>query len=82
MHVTSVIRDRVVRRKGLRTLLLTSSLLSAQVFAQSTVGDISGLAPEFTGGEVRVRNLDSGVTREHDQRRWQVPYRCAGCGSV
>ncbi|MGE8261936.1 MAG: carboxypeptidase-like regulatory domain-containing protein, partial [Stenotrophomonas sp.] len=45
-------------------LLLASSLLSAQAFAQSTVGDINGLAAEFTGGEVRVRNLDSGVTRE------------------
>ncbi|MCC7634829.1 TonB-dependent receptor [Stenotrophomonas rhizophila] len=51
-------------RRGLRLLVLTAAMLSAQAYAQSTVGDISGLAPEFTGGEVRIRNLDSGVVRD------------------
>ena len=52
------------RRRGLRLLLLTAAMLSAQAYAQSTVGDINGLAPAFTGGEVRIRNLDSGVVRD------------------
>ncbi|OWQ52260.1 hypothetical protein CEE60_13140 [Stenotrophomonas maltophilia] len=64
MQRKSAVPDRVVGRQRLRMLLLASSLLSASAFAQSTVGDINGLAPGFTGGEVRIRNLDSGVTRE------------------
>lgn len=39
-------------------------MLSAQAYAQSTVGDINGLVPAFTGGEVRIRNLDSGAVRD------------------
>lgn len=61
-HSTPQVAGRCVTH--MRLLALFAAMLSTPAFPQSTEGDINGIAPGLGGGEVRIRHLDTGSTRE------------------
>ncbi len=55
---------RIQPRKTTLSLLLMAMLTPLPALAQSTVGDVLGHVPDAAGGNVQIRSLEAGTSRE------------------